>query len=300
MLSERHSTSTTRHTPSLGIDHVSAGQRRHDCEDIAREAADLLRSRFGNPGEVRDKGEPNDLERLYDVVTEVDDLSEQLVLGRIAQLNADAVILAEEGGFTDARGTVLDLRDAGDADELWLVDPLDGTINFAHGVPHFCVSVACWRNGEPYAGAIVDPMVGETFSFERHSGAEQAAFHEGNQLDLGAGPAPSASLLCLGGGGASMRPLQREFRSWRRLGSAALALAWTGTGRSGAYVQPGQQHPWDWGVGVPFIIAAGGIVTDAGGGEWSSRLNGTTGVIAAAPRVHAAIVDLAADGAAQG
>lgn len=279
---------------------ATASERRLECERIAREAAGLLRSRFGNPGEVRDKGEPNDFERLYDVVTEVDDLSEQLVLGRIAQLNPDAVILAEEGGFTDARGTVLDLGHAAQAEELWLVDPLDGTINFAHGLPHFCVSVACWRSGVPLAGAIADPMVGETFSFERSSEDDQAAFHDGTRLDLGRGPEPAQSLLCLGGGGASMLPLQREFRSWRRIGSAALALAWTGTGRCGAYVQPGQLHPWDWGVGVPFIVAAGGIVTDAGGNAWASRLDGTSGVIAAAPRIHAAIADLAVSANAEG
>lgn len=268
----------------------TATERRLDCERIAQEAATLLRSRFGNPGEVRDKGVPNDLERLYDVVTEVDDLSEQLVLGRIAELNSDAVILAEEGGFTDAHGNPSDVQDAADAEELWLVDPLDGTINFAHGVPHFCVSVACWRRGRPFAGAIVDPMVGETFSFERTSDAQQAAFHDGTLLDLGTGPLPSVSLLYLGGGGVSMQALQRQFRSWRRLGSAALALAWTGTGRCGAYVQPGQLHPWDWGVGVPFIVAAGGVVTDAGGAPWASRLTGTTGVIAAAPAIHELIL----------
>lgn len=276
-----------------------ASGRRRDCERIAREAGDLLRSRFGNPGEVRDKGEPNDLERLYDVVTEVDDMSEELVLRRIAQLNADAVVLAEEGGYTDADGHRTD-DDPTHAQELWLVDPLDGTINFAHGVPHFCVSVACWRDGEPLAGAIVDPMVGETFSFERSSADDQVAFHDGTPLDLGSGPAPSQSLLYIGGGGTGLAALQREFRSWRRLGSAALALAWTGTGRCGAYVQPGQLHPWDWAVGVPFIQAAGGIVTDAGGGAWSSRLSGTTGVIAAAPSIHEQIVEQAALAGAQG
>lgn len=280
---------------------ADATQRRADCESIAQAAAALLRSRFGNPGVVRDKGEPNDLERLYDVVTEVDDLSEQLVLGQIAELNADAVVLAEEGGFTDAQGNPrTDIEDAESAEELWLVDPLDGTINFAHGVPHFCVSVACWRRGVPLAGAIADPMVGETFSFERHSANEQSAYHDGRLLDLGEGPQPSQSLLYIGGGGRGLVPLMRDFRSWRRLGSAALALAWTGVGRCGAYVQPGQLHPWDWAAGVPFIEAAGGTVTDAGGVDWNPRLNGTTGVIAAAPRIHALIAEPAAEGSALG
>lgn len=272
----------------------SAADRRIDCERIGREAAVLLRSRFGDPGEVRDKGVPNDLERMYDVVTEVDDLSEQRVLGRIHELNPDAVVLAEEGGFTAADGTRSD-ADPATAEELWIVDPLDGTINFAHGVPHFCVSIACWRLGEPVAGAIVDPMVGETFSFERHSPTEQSAYHEGHLLDLGPGPDPARALLAIGGGGGvSLAPLVREFRSWRRLGSAALALAWTGSGRCGAYVQSGMLHPWDWAAGVPFIQAAGGVVTDGGGIDWPGRLSGTTGVIAGAPGIHGAIASAAA------
>ncbi|MCW2927207.1 MAG: Inositol-phosphate phosphatase [Thermoleophilia bacterium] len=277
----------------------TATARRADCERIALEAAALLRSRFGNPGEIHGKGTPDDLERLYDVVTEVDFASERLILDRIAELNPDAVVLAEEGGLTAADGTRTD-DDPSRADEVWLVDPLDGTINFAHGVPHFCVSVACWRSGEPFAGAIVDPMVGETFSFERHDAQTSSAFHDGTRLDLGEGPQPAHSLLYVGGGGPSLNTLKREFRSWRRLGSAALALAWVGAGRCGAYVQPGLLHPWDWGVGVPFIQAAGGTVTDGGGQGWSGRLHGTTGIVAAPRSIHAKIAELAAAASASG
>lgn len=275
---------------------TSARARRADCERIAREAGDLLRSRFGNPGVIQGKGVPGDVERLYDVVTEVDHLSEQLVLGRIADLNPAALVLAEEGGYTAADGTRSDVDDAEHVEELWLVDPLDGTVNFAHGVPHFCVSIACWRRGVPYAGAIVDPMVGETFSFEREADGSQAAWHETLRVDLGDGPAPHESLVYVGGSGSRLTPLLREFRSWRRLGSAALALAWTGTGRCGAYVQPGMLHPWDWAVGVPFIEAAGGAVTDAEGRAWTNGLRGTTGVIAASRGMHADVVDWAAAG----
>jgi len=268
-------------------------QRRADCERIAGAAAVLLRSRFGDPGEVRDKGEPDDQDRRYDVVTEVDMLSEQLVLDSIAELEPTAVVLAEEGGLMSPDGTRSEVV-AEAADELWLVDPLDGTINFAHGVPHFCVSVACWRRGVPVAGAIVDPMVGETFSFEQGKSAGAAAFHDGKRVQLGDGAPPAQQLLYIGGGGPSLVPLLRPFRSWRRLGSAALALAWTGTGRCGAYVQPGGLHPWDWAVGVPFIQAAGGVVTDGGGHDWDPRLHGTTGLVAASRTVHADIERIAA------
>ena len=258
----------------------------------------LLRSRFGDPGLVRDKGVPGDHDRLYDVVTEVDDLSERLVLGRIAELCADAVVLAEEGGLTDTDGIRLDTPPA-EADELWVIDPLDGTINFAHGIPHFCVSVACWSHGRPVAGAIVDPMVGETFSFEWVDENDRAAFHEGQRLRLGDGGSPHQSLVYIGGGGPALVPLLRRFRSWRRMGSAALALAWVGSGRCGAYVQPGMLHPWDWAVGAPFVLAAGGVITDGAGAPWLARLSGTTGIIAAPRGIHTDIVDLAAAASAR-
>ncbi|MCW2923969.1 MAG: Inositol(or 4)-monophosphatase [Thermoleophilia bacterium] len=277
----------------------SATQRRADCERIGLEAAALLRSRFGDPGEIQGKGEPDDVDRIYDVVTEVDFASERLVLGRIAELAPSAFVLAEEGGLTDADGVRSEVRPEA-AEELWIVDPLDGTVNFAHGVPHFCVSIACWRGGAPVAGAIVDPMVGETFSFERDPDGEGGAFHDGAPIHLGEGVAPSRTLLTIGGGGPSLVPLMRQFRSWRRIGSAALSLAWTGSGRCGAYVQPGLLHPWDWAVGVPFIQAAGGVVTDGGGLDWTPRLSGTTGLIAASRTVHADIAELAAAAGASG
>ncbi|MCW2949894.1 MAG: suhB 2 [Thermoleophilia bacterium] len=280
----------------------TASARRADCVRIAVEAGELLRMRFGQPGEIQGKGVEHDHERIYDVVTEVDFLSEQLILTRIAELDAHALVLAEEGGLTRAdRSAALgdvDGRNASEADELWLVDPIDGTINFAHSVPHFCVSVACWRRGEPLAGAIVDPMIGETFSFEwddAAAGTTRAAYHDDLRIELGDGPSTTNSLLTIGGGGPSLVPLMRRFRSWRRLGSAALALAWVGVGRCGAYVQTGNLSPWDWAVGAPFVEAAGGVVTDGGGASWEPRLHGVTGVIAGSRLVHETIARQAAE-----
>ena len=275
----------------------TATARRADCVRIALEAGELLRSRFGRPGTIQGKGDVLDEDRMYDLVTEVDFLSEQLVLARIAELDPDALVLAEEGGLTRADRSMSMGADAGrdpaEAEELWLVDPIDGTINFAHGVPHFCVSIACWRRGEPVAGAIVDPMIGETFSFEwddAETGSERASFHDGARVHLGAGPLSTNSLLTIGGGGPALRPLMRRFRSWRRIGSAALALAWVGVGRCGAYVQTGDLSPWDWAVGVPFVEAAGGVVADGTGQPWRPRLQGVSGVIAAPSNIHSDIL----------
>ena len=268
---------------------VTATQRRADCERIAREAARLLKSRFGDPGVVSDKGDPA---VYYDVVTEVDFLSEQLVLGLIHECAPEAFVLAEEGGMTGIGGVVEEVADPSAVEELWIVDPLDGTINFAHGIPHFAVSVACWRNGEPFAGAIADPMVGELFSFERTSADDQSAWHDGRRVEL-ADPGGAGNTLVYVGNSASRMPeLVAKFRGVRQLASAALALAWVGVGRCGAYVQLGSLNSWDWAAGVPFIHAAGGVVSDQTGHGWPAPLIGTTGIVAAAPSVHADVVTL--------
>jgi myo-inositol-1(or 4)-monophosphatase len=270
---------------------ATATQRRADCERIAREAARLLKSRFGDPGEVSDKGDPT---LYYDVVTEVDFLTEQLVLGLIRECAPDSLVLAEEGGMTAADGTRVD-ADPRQVEELWIVDPLDGTINFAHNIPHFAVSVACWRNGEPFAGAIADPMVGELFSFERTSADDQSAWHDGRRVEL-ADPGGAGNTLVYVGNSASRMPeLVARFRGVRQLASAALALVWVGVGRCGAYVQLGSLNAWDWAAGVPFIHAAGGVVSDETGHGWSAPLDRPTGIIAAAPSVHADVAALLDD-----
>lgn len=271
---------------SEASDSVTARSRRYACEQIADSAATLLRSRFGNPGAIEDKGNPD---LWYDVVTEVDVLAEQLVLRQIHDLAPNALVLAEEGGMTAADGTRVD-ADPTTVDELWIVDPLDGTINFAHGIPHFAVSVACWRAGRPVAGAIRDPMVGETFSFEREADGTSGAFHDGTPMHVIDPGGADNALVYVGSSASRIPELVGSFRGVRQLASAALALAWVGAGRCGAYVQLGALNSWDWAVGVPLIEAAGGIVTDGGGSEWHAPLTTTTGIIAGAPSVHADVV----------
>ena len=273
------------HTPA------SARDRRLDCERIAREAATFLRSRFGDPGVVSDKGDPS---RRYDVVTEVDVLCEELVLREIAACNPNALVLAEEGGLTAADGSRVEVDPAAVA-ELWIVDPLDGTINFAHNVPHFAVSIACWRHGVPFAGAIADPMVGEVFSFEQPADGEAGAFHDGERISIADPGGAANALVYVGSSAARMPEISRQFRGVRQLASAALALAWTCAGRCGAYVQLGGLNAWDWAAGVPMILAAGGVVTDEALESWSGPLEGTTGIVAAAPTVHADVIRLLQD-----
>jgi len=248
----------------------------------AQEASAELKRGFGTAMEQRSKS------GLHNLVTEYDERCERLIIDRLRTAFPDSGFLGEEGGGSNEGASL-----------QWVIDPLDGTVNFAHGIPHFCVSVACWSHGRPVAGAIVDPMVGETFSFEWVDENDRAAFHEGQRLRLGDGGSPHQSLVYIGGGGPALVPLLRRFRSWRRMGSAALALAWVGSGRCGAYVQPGMLHPWDWAVGAPFVLAAGGVITDGAGAPWLARLSGTTGIIAAPRGIHTDIVDLAAAASAR-
>lgn len=274
---------------------MSSQARRHDCERIAGVAAELLRSRFGDPGTVSRKGNPA---LVYDLVTEVDVLAEQLVLRGIRDAAPDALVLAEEGGLTRTDGTRVEQQlDPASVDELWIVDPLDGTINFAHSIPHFAVSVACWRSGVPVAGAIVDPMVGETFSFERAAGAAPAdghAFHDGRTVSIVDPGSAAHALVYIGSSVRRLPEVVSRFRGCRQVASAALALSWTGVGRTGAYIQTGGLNAWDWAVGGPFIEAAGGVVTDPHVGLVDLPLEGRTGMLAAAPSIHAEIAPLLA------
>lgn len=268
---------------------MNSPARRGDCERIAHRAAELLRSRFGDPGVISRKGEGESLR--FDLVTEVDVLAEQLVLEGIAEVAPSAFVLAEEGGLTTPTGEPVDVL-PDDAEELWIVDPLDGTINFAHDIPHFAVSVACWRDGQPFAGAIVDPMVGETFSVEVGGPDGDVAFKDGEPVRMMDPDGAGNAIVYIGSSVRRQPDVIARFRGCRQLASACLALAWTGVGRTGAYLQQGGLNPWDWAVGVPFVIAAGGVVTDADGGEWRSPLTAPTGLVAAAPSVHADLAEL--------
>lgn len=264
----------------------NAETRRIQCEQIAVDAGALLRSRFGDPGEVRTKGSTT---LAYDVVTEVDELVEQLVLSQIAEVSPNSLVLAEEGGVTCTDGSLVRNSQSLSEGEVWLVDPLDGTINFAHGIPHFACSIACYQKGAPVAGAIFDPMVGELFSFQRNEDGQANAYHDQKIITMIDPSGAANSLVYIGSSVRHFPDVIRSFRGTRQLASAALALAWTGVGRTGAYVQLGGLNAWDWAVGAPFVQAAGGVVTDQDCVLWPAPLDQTTGIIAAAPSVHADI-----------
>ena len=229
-----------------------------------------------------------DYKSARDVVTEVDYASEKLVLDAIRERYPDDGILAEESGHHRRRN-----REPFAA-RTWVVDPLDGTVNYANGLPYFCVSMALVDADGPLLGVILDPQRDDLY----------AATHDG-PATLNGEPVRAStkeqlsdyvvSLAVIGRGGLGReRRITRSIRIHRRMGSAALALAYVANGRFDAFVQNGGLSPWD--VAAAGLIAerSGAIVTDlAGGPWWNPRIRGPrANVVAAPPAQHGPLLDV--------
>jgi myo-inositol-1(or 4)-monophosphatase len=223
---------------------IPAGLREL-AEAVAREVGQQLREAFAGPRvNVTSKSSPTDL------VSEADHAAERLIRERLAAARPDDGFLGEEGG--DVTGTS-GLR--------WVVDPLDGTINFLFGIPQWAVSIACEDADGTLAGVIYDPMRDELWSVER----EGPARLDGRPIEA-SGRADLATALVATGFGydAEVRRVQAEViarllpqvRDIRRLGSAALDLAWTAAGRYDAFFERGLNH-WDLAAGELLCRRAG-------------------------------------------
>jgi myo-inositol-1(or 4)-monophosphatase len=203
-----------------------------------------------------------ELKGEFDIVTEADRASERLVVDRLRSAFPDLTIVAEEGGGQE-----------GSSGYTWYVDPLDGTTNFAHGVPLFNVTMGLERAGEMVAGVIFDPVRNEMFSAERGSGA----FLNGRRIHVSKAPRVCDSLVATGFP-SRRRHLNVNVHFYyqlglvshgvRRTGSAALDLAWVGCGRFDAFWEFGLK-PWDQAAGVLLVQEAGGRVSDMHGAPLS-------------------------------
>src|SRR3954454_15799449 len=219
-------------------------------ESIAREAGALLLSFFGKIS-IEYKGDA-------DLVTEADRAAERLITERIVALWPDYDLMGEEG----AR------REHG-SDYKWYIDPLDGTTNFAHGFPVFCVSLGLTHKGERVAGVIFDPTRNELFAAERGSGS----FLNGNVIHVSKTKKLVESLVATGFPSHKRHQNpnihyyhQITLRSHgvRRAGSAALDLCSVAAGRVDAFWEF-KLNPWDTAAGVLLVEEAGGTVTDMQG-----------------------------------
>lgn len=221
--------------------------------EAARAAGVVLKSFFRGTFSVRVKDGP-------DVVTEADLEAERTVISIIrAHFPADQV-LAEESQ-----------RDAGDSPRLWIIDPLDGTTNFLHGVPHFAVSIAYYESGLPVCGVVYNPIHEEWYVALAGRGAWY------NEAPATVSPATDLATVLLATGfyydrgplmEGTVAAVGEIFRHGvhciRRMGAASLDLCYVGTGRFGAYFEY-LLSPWDFAAGRLFVEEAGGIVTDCFG-----------------------------------
>ena len=208
------------------------------AEDAARAAGAVLLERFGGPRrEVRSKSTPTDL------VSEADIEAERALRGVLAARRPDDAVLGEEGGD----------RGAGTSGVRWIVDPLDGTVNFLFGIPQWAVSVACADDEGLLAGIVLDPLRDEIFAVSR----DGPATRDGETVDASSRGELATAMVGTGFAyDADVRVAQAEVaarvlprvRDLRRMGSAALDLAWTACGRYDAYYERGLQ-PWDRAAG---------------------------------------------------
>jgi myo-inositol-1(or 4)-monophosphatase len=223
----------------------------------ARDAGHILADRRGRALQVSNKGD-------IDLVTEADLASEKLIIERIKSHYPRHAILAEESGATEGVEMV-----PGKSDAKWIVDPLDGTTNYAHGYPCFCVSIALERDGVIELGVIYDPTRDEMFAAERGQGAtlNDRRIRVSGVEDL------NSAMLCTGFPyNVRERPdFARHFANFtmeaqavRRDGSASLDLAYLAGGRFDGFWEEGLKA-WDVAAGVLLIEEAGGRVTDFDG-----------------------------------
>jgi myo-inositol-1(or 4)-monophosphatase len=269
---------STSPTPTAGSSSPSGGHATEllFATEVAARAGELLVDRLGRVESVRHKSPK-------DVVTEADHLSESLILEAIRAAFPGDGLLAEESGLA-----------AGTNRRVWVVDPLDGTINYANGIPIFCVSIGLVVDGVPSVGVVRDPVRAETFA----ATSDGPATLDGRPIAASSKELLSDYVIALTIDGARLserlEAIRDAIRVTRRLGSSALALAYVGAGRFDAFAQTHGLSAWD--VAAAGLIAerSGATVSDAAGGPWFDIDRGTRifGVVAAPPAHHGRLLDL--------
>jgi myo-inositol-1(or 4)-monophosphatase len=245
-------------------------------EQLARQAGAILRAGYDTEHQVGYKG-------VIDLVTEIDHQSEKFLLGEVQKDFPGHHIFSEESGIIQ-----------GSAEHVWYIDPLDGTVNYAHHIPIFCVSIAYAAHGALCLGAIYDPMRDEMFLAERGKGAHL----NGRPLHVTAVTELQRSLLVTGfpytvwdtpqDNFGNFVKLAKRTQGVRRLGSAALDLAYVAAGRFEGF--------WEIAINA-WDIAAGGLICEEAGarvtnvkGE-SDYLSPPQSVVASTPGIHARLLE---------
>jgi myo-inositol-1(or 4)-monophosphatase len=217
-----------------------------------------------------------------DVVTDIDRASEALIIEAIKATYPEHAILAEESGGT-----------AENAAYAWLIDPLDGTLNYLHGFPYYCVSLALLQHDHLYAGVIYHPVSGELFYAQQGQGA----FVNGRRLRVSTTSELEHTLLTTGFPYSRFHQPDHNLREFNRLllktqairraGSAALDLAYVAAGRSDGHWELGL-NPWDTAAGALMVLEAGGAVSNWQQGAWHPR---DDRIVATNGHIHTALID---------
>jgi myo-inositol-1(or 4)-monophosphatase len=256
---------------------ATIGDYQRVCERAARAGADVLRDWAGRFA-VREKG-PSDL------VTEADLASQDAVKAIILGAFPRHGFLAEEAGASIA---------SQDDGFRWIVDPLDGTTNYVHGVPNYAVSIALERAGEPLVGTVYDPVADECFS----AAAGQGATCNGRPLRVSAAQCLTQALVAVSFSAKVQRgdpeiddfiEVNLQAQATRRLGSSALNLCYVAAGRFDAYWAT-TTKTWDIAAGALLVGEAGGVITSFDGGALD--LGRPQFIAAATPALHRELSEL--------
>jgi myo-inositol-1(or 4)-monophosphatase len=216
----------------------------------AQAGSEILRECFGTKVDIHSKG-------IANFVTQADLSAEQAIVDAIRSAHPDHAIISEESH-----------SDRADASDLWIIDPLDGTSNFMHGIPHFAVSIAYYHNGQPEVGIVANPITGDWYVAVR----DQGAWHNDVRQHVATASRLDETLIVCGfyyDRGkmmqATLNTLGDFFRNnihgMRRFGAAALDLCNVGCGQYGLFFEY-KLHPWDYAAGQLFLCEAGGKATD--------------------------------------
>lgn len=243
----------------------------------ARSAGRVIMKHYrqGTLGEIQSKAR-------NDFVTEVDREAEAMIIHTIRRAHPHHAILAEESGRNGAPD--------GKDDVLWIIDPIDGTMNFIRGIPHFCISIGCQVHGQLAHAVVYDPFKEELFTASRGTGASV----DGKRIRVANTARLGNAILATGFAYRKTQPLDTHLGTFNRVleqcgdvrrgGSAALDLAYVAAGRLDGYWEHGLQ-PWDMAAGLLLVQEAGGHIADIDGGEPLETGN----VVAGTPKIFTAL-----------
>lgn len=236
--------------------------------NTASKAGEWIKTKLGSIRQVSQKSSASDL------VTEVDKGAETLIRNLILTHFPHHSILGEEGVAAGTESSDRALEEVADSEYLWIVDPIDGTTNFVHGFPFFCVSIALAHRGEVIVGVVYDPIRDELFVAEKGKGA----YLKGKSMSVSAEKELEEALIATGFSTgrdttemdnlAGIQALLPKVRSLRAGGSAALHLAYVAVGRLSGFWQHGL-NSWDAAAGCLLVSESGGKVTDIDGNPYT-------------------------------